>query len=372
MSNIHFPVYVSKENVSDENYKITEINFDNEDKVDKDEVIFSLETSKADIDITAPEDGYLYFEIKLDDELKVGDLLCVISKEKKYPIIFFKNHTDAKKQVASKKGNTQFDTKKTVKISKKAKELMQENNLTTNDFSEFELIRYDDVVSFLDQKNESILNKTDTNIPTYKSNDIVILGAGGHAKMCIDILKRDKRYNIIGVVATPLPSQKKILDIPVIGDQNSLRSLKEHGVKNVILGIGLLNNHSKRIEIYNELKNIGFNIPNIIHPDASVEISAKMGDGNQIMAGAIIGSNVIIENNCIVNSGSIISHDTTLNNNVHITPGAIIAGSVEIGENTLIGMGATILNNIKIGKNVIVTNGTNVIKDIENNKIIKN
>ena len=46
------------------------------------------------------------------------------------------------------------------------------------------------------------------------------------------------------------------------------------------------------------------------------------------MAGAIIGSYVSIDENCIINSGSIISHDSTIKKSSHITPGAILAGNV--------------------------------------------
>jgi len=192
--------------------------------------------------------------------------------------------------------------------------------------------------------------------------------------MCIDIINQMKTYKIIGIIDRDIKIGSKVMGIPVIAKDRDedLKQLYNGGVKLIINGIGAATNHSIREKIYKKLKRIGFFIPNIIHPKASVEPSVSMGEGNQIMANAIVGSDVKIQNNCIINSGAIVSHDSVLENNVHIAPGAILAGRVFVGENSLIGMGSTIYLHIKIGESVIIYNNCSITKNIPDNSIIKN
>jgi len=135
--------------------------------------------------------------------------------------------------------------------------------------------------------------------------------------------------------------------------------------------LGGLDNQMSRLDLFNRLKSIGYQCPNIIHPKAIVEPSVLLGEGNHIMGGALVGSCALLSNNIIVNSNSVISHDCIIHDNVHVTPGAILAGTVEVGENTIIGMGVTVFYNCKIGNNVIITNGKHIFNNIDDNKIIK-
>ena len=89
---------------------------------------------------------------------------------------------------------------------------------------------------------------------------IVLVGAGGHCKVIIDIIKSVGEYDIIGVTDTTFRGQKLVLDIPIIGDDSILKKLYNDGVKNAFVCIGALQNIKLRDKIYNKLKDIGFNI----------------------------------------------------------------------------------------------------------------
>jgi len=365
------PIWIPKDNVSDEAYKLTEIYITNGSSIKTGDLIGSLETSKADIEIESPADGFLHYKVEEGDTIAVGALLAVITPDENFPKAYF---DDQEKEAIPAKGNGTM-TATTVRVSKKAQRLLEEHQIDPEVFTGKSLISYQDVKEYLDKGASVKPADKVAAVPaakSYSSNQkIVIWGAGGHAKMCIDILRQMKTYEIIGAVASPLPSNKEVLGIPVIGEQDQLEALYNQGVRFAVLGIGALFNPALRSELYARLKKIGFYIPNIIHPSAIIEPSAKMGEGNQVMAGAVIGSDVSIGNNGIINSGSIISHDCIIKDNVHLTPGAILAGSVSIGDNTLVGMGATVLLDRKIGSNVMIHNGVNITKDIADYQTIK-
>jgi UDP-perosamine 4-acetyltransferase len=176
--------------------------------------------------------------------------------------------------------------------------------------------------------------------------------------MCIDILLEQKKFNLVGFIDKIETSDKKY-NLNYLGSLENLDNLISMGLKNLIIGIGFTGQLKKREKYYDEFSD-KINIPTIIHKRAIIEDSAKIKEGCQIMAGAIIGSNVSIESNCIINSGSIISHDSTVKKSSHITPGAILAGNVTIGRRCTIGMGSTIYLGLEISDDEIINNGENV------------
>ena len=198
---------------------------------------------------------------------------------------------------------------------------------------------------------------------------IVLVGAGGHCKVIIDIIKSASKYDIIGVTDKACVDEKFVLDIPIIGDDSILEELYNSGVKNAFVCVGALRNISIRDTIYNKLLDIGFNIPVLIHKDAIVSPYATIAFGTCVMPGAIVNPGVVIEENCIINTGVVIEHDCNLQRNTHISPRACLAGAVSIGRNTHVGMGSSIIQTVHIGSNVIIGAGAVVIENIVDNVV---
>ncbi|MFM1774779.1 MAG: hypothetical protein RJA53_389, partial [Bacteroidota bacterium] len=192
--------------------------------------------------------------------------------------------------------------------------------------------------------------------------DIVIVGIGGHAGMCIDILRQSNRYKIVGYIDDNATNDKKY-GLKYLGRISDIEVLAKKGLLNAILGIGFVGNLKKREKVYNYLSQF-VNIPSIIHRSSIIEPTAKIEKGCQIMAGAIIGSNVLIGENCIVNSGAIVSHDSIISDGTHLTPGATLAGNVNIGKRVTVGMCSTIYFGLNISDDVVITNGKSVIENI--------
>lgn len=196
---------------------------------------------------------------------------------------------------------------------------------------------------------------------------IILIGAGGHCKVIIDIIKSKNEYKIAGITDQRLNGH--IFNIPIIGNDDVLKKIYNEGVEYAFICIGALGNIKIRNKVYQKLKNIGFKFPVLIHKYAVVSPFSEINEGSCVMAGAIINSAAVIGENCIINSGSIIEHDCIIGNNTHISPGATIAGNVNIGDDTHIGIGSTIIQGINIGSNVTVGAGAVVISDIESNSL---
>ena len=358
MKNNIIPIVIEKEGVSDDSYNVVELYFKNGDSVKKGQLIFCIETSKAAIEVESPISGFVFYNMEENDKVGIGKIAAAISDTNSIPDDWFASNDSSKPEATANETG--------VRISKPAQRLIDENNIDIFVFGAKELITKEDVLNYLNASEESSLEEI-----TINEKSLLVYGGGGHAKMCIETLKHSDSYEMIGIVDSKLPIHSKVLGLLVLGRENILDGLVKDGLKNAVLGIGVVLNHGIREKLFILLKEKGLFIPTIIHPSASVEPSALLGEGNQIMQGAIIGPDVKIGNNCIINSGSIISHDSVIGDNVHIAPGAIIAGSVTIADNSVVGMGATVFLGVTIGKNVTINNGVNIISDIADNMVIK-
>lgn len=202
-------------------------------------------------------------------------------------------------------------------------------------------------------------------------DEIIIIGTGGHARSCIDVIEQQNKYKIAGLVEKDRSQAKNIYGYPIIGYDDKIEQLVGF-YKFVLIGIGQIKSPNKRSEFYDKLKIMGFNLPSIISPRAYVSKHAQISEGTIVMHDCIVNANAQIGNNCIINTGSLIEHDTLIGDNCHISTGALINGEVVIGSGTFIGSGCITKHNITIGTNCLIGAGITLNNDINKNSIIKN
>jgi len=206
-------------------------------------------------------------------------------------------------------------------------------------------------------KSEGINAQDAATIEPFRGNSkVMVIGAGGHAKVVIDCLEQENKYQIENIID----------DMPPVNfmDQYKIDKREQNNdyiSVNAIIAIG---NPIHRKNIANQLKS---NFVMTIHPNAVVSKHAKIGEGCQIFATAVINAAATIGKHCIINTGAIIEHDCVLEDYVHIAPNATLSGGVQVGESSHIGIGASVLQNITIGKNVTIGAGAVVTKDIPDN-----
>ncbi|MFH1770935.1 MAG: acetyltransferase [archaeon] len=200
---------------------------------------------------------------------------------------------------------------------------------------------------------------------------VLIIGAGPHAGVIVDILKQLHDKEIIGLtdIDKNLIGTKKY-GLNILGDDSIIKKLvNEKKVDSVIIGIGyeLL---SVRERIFNNLKKNNIKFTKAIHPSAIISKSAKIEPGVAVMAGAVINPETVIKENSVVNTGAIVEHDNKINKGVFIQGGAKLAGGVNVGINSIVGMGAIVRENIVIGSNSIIGAGAVVTKDVPDNVVM--
>jgi UDP-perosamine 4-acetyltransferase len=200
---------------------------------------------------------------------------------------------------------------------------------------------------------------------------VVGLGAGGHAKVVIEILRLANDIEIVGLLDSRSELHNtKLLDLPVLGDDSLLPGLRVDGVSHVFIGVGTVGNIGPRLRVFQMARTAGFEIIAAIHPGAAISPSAKIGVGPTIMAGAVVNAQSHIGDNVIVNSGAIVEHDCRVGHHVHISPGATLGGGVSVEDRSMVGLGAVVLPGIHIGSNVLIGAGAVVTRDVPDGKVV--
>lgn len=192
--------------------------------------------------------------------------------------------------------------------------------------------------------------------------EIVVIGAGGHARVVADVIRLSGAYQIRGFLDQLHGARHgdAFEGARILGGDDLLPELLQDGVAAVVA----IGDNEARRRIGEDLLRRGFSLAVLIHPTATVAGSVEIGAGTVVFAGAIVNPATRIGAHVIINTAATIDHDCAIGDAVHVAPGVHIAGDVTIGEGTLIGVGAAIKPGVTVGHNAVVGVGAAVVADV--------
>lgn len=190
------------------------------------------------------------------------------------------------------------------------------------------------------------------------SKGIVMIGAGGHAKVCIELFRAMGRE-----VAWCVDSSgaSECLGVPVRQGDEHLAALRAQGFDEAFVAVGA---NTVRRRLGGKLQDLGFRLVNAISPAATVSPTARLGNGIAIMAGAVINADAAIGDLVIINTGATVDHDCRIGIAAHLAPQCALAGNVHVGAEAFLGVGCKVIPETHIGDNVLVGAGGVVISDL--------
>lgn len=190
---------------------------------------------------------------------------------------------------------------------------------------------------------------------------LVVLGTGGHASVVVD-LARAAGIPVKGCVGPEKPAFDG--EFCAYLGQDSVLDSFDRDKLDVTVGVGSVGDATLRRKLFEMVSRKGFHLPALTHPEAFVAKSAVVGEGSQVMAGAVVQSHARMGRNVIVNSGAIIEHHVIVEDHAHVAPGAVVCGGAMIGEGGHIGANATVLQGLQVGANCVVAAGSVVVRDV--------
>lgn len=199
---------------------------------------------------------------------------------------------------------------------------------------------------------------------TSKIDSVLLVGTGGHCRVIIDTLRRIDSEIKIGLVTKERDMSFTLDGVPSLGCDEDLDKLFIQGYKYAFISVGSIKSTSHREKLENKLKTIGYTLPVIVDPTATVSKSAALGAGTFVAAGAIINAGASIGDCCIVNTGAIIEHECEIGSFSHISPAAVLLGGVKVGRSSHVGAKCVIRQGLTVGKESVLGIGSVVTKDI--------
>lgn len=193
---------------------------------------------------------------------------------------------------------------------------------------------------------------------------ILLVGAGGHARACIDVIEQEGRFAMAGLVGLPHEVGTRVLGYPVLGTDADLSTLLGD-YAHALVSVGQIKTSEPRMRLFDLFEQSGYALPVIVSPRAYVSPHATLGAGTIVMHGAVVNAGAAVGRNCIINSQSLVEHDVVIADHCHIATAAVINSGVRIGAGTFIGSGSSVRQCINIGERCLIGMGQRVFADCE-------
>lgn len=185
---------------------------------------------------------------------------------------------------------------------------------------------------------------------------LILIGAGGHARACIDVIEQQGRFEIAGLVGTAAELHTRQLGYEVIATDSELAHLATR-FRYALVTTGQIGSPELRMRLYDEALRLGFELPVIVAPGAHVSPHASIGAGSIVMHGAVVNAAATVGQNCIINTRALVEHDAAVGDHCHISTAAVLNGAVSVGAGSFVGSGCVVKQGVTLGRRCIVGMG---------------
>lgn len=192
---------------------------------------------------------------------------------------------------------------------------------------------------------------------------VVLLGGGGHAAVCADVLEQNG-WEVLGYSA---PAVERDSEMAWLGNDDELFGLWEMPRPALFPAIG---DNLLRRRLVERAHAQGWHIPSAVSRWAMIARTASIGAGAVVMPGAVLNAHAHLGTGSIVNSGAIVEHHVRVGPFAHIAPNATLAGRVQVGEASFVGAGAVVIPEVVIGERVIVGAGATVVRNVPDGVVV--
>lgn len=196
-------------------------------------------------------------------------------------------------------------------------------------------------------------------------DNIVLMGSSGHAKVIIDIVEKEGRYGIVGLIDSFRSVGETTLGYRVLGAELDLpRLVVEYNLGGIIIAIG---DNSVRAHAASRVADLCPDLPFVsaVHPNTQIGKDATIGAGTVVMAGAVVNPCCHVGRLCIVNTKASLDHDSVMGDFSSLAPGVTTGGNCRIGRYSAVSIGATLRHGITVGEHCVIGGASFVLKDVE-------
>jgi len=176
------------------------------------------------------------------------------------------------------------------------------------------------------------------------SESVYVLGAGGHGRVVLDALLANC-IQVTGILDANAQPSAQMLGVPILGGDEYLDRVTIAQTF-LVNGLGANPKTFKRRNIFTVMKTRGFTFKSFKHPSAIVSSRISMGEGCQVMAGAVIQAGVTLEENVVINTRASIDHNCMISSHAFIAPGVTLCGNVTVASSAFMMNSVSAIENL--------------------------
>jgi sugar O-acyltransferase (sialic acid O-acetyltransferase NeuD family) len=200
--------------------------------------------------------------------------------------------------------------------------------------------------------------------------NIVLFGGGNQVQYVIDIIEKEGKYRIIGIIDSVKEIGISVFGYKIIGRLDNLHELMQFN--NFNAGFISIGDNYTRYFLYNEIVKLkpDFKFINAIHPSSIIGNNVKFGIGVLAMAKCIFNPGSLIGDFTFFATAAQIEHDCIISDYASVSAGTILGGHVLIGKFSALTLGVVVLDRVSIGENTVVGAGSLVLKSLPDNVLV--
>jgi sugar O-acyltransferase (sialic acid O-acetyltransferase NeuD family) len=171
------------------------------------------------------------------------------------------------------------------------------------------------------------------------SRPLILIGAGGHAKVVAQAWRRAGGVLAAYVdrAAASWPNVRHVAD-----DAQAMALAAEADFALAFVGRTPAD-LARRTALFRRYVAAGCRFPPIVDPTASVASECALEAGVQVLAGAAVNPGARIGEAAVINTRAVTEHDAAVAAGAHIAPGATVLGAATVGAHCVIGANAVVL-----------------------------
>lgn len=191
----------------------------------------------------------------------------------------------------------------------------------------------------------------------------IIIGAGTYGEVYLAYLQ-EAGVNIVGFLDDdPKFTSQSVRGVPVLGPISKLETLRTtHGIEAVYCPLG---NNKLRVKFLTKAKELGYKIPNYIHPSVIISPNVTIGEGVYVLLGTTIMPHTVIKDYVMISMGVHLAHHCVLDEGVFLSTGCNFGASIHARKYAYCGISSTIMTGIhELGEDCLIGAGAVVIRDV--------
>jgi len=353
------PVLVPTSDVNSETGLLLAWHARDRSKVDAGETIAEIETSKAIIDVPAPESGFILHTASEGTEMRLAEpiarLFADVNELEKYS-----EHEQRRRAEAAESGP---------RATEPARRRAEELGVDLASIVEDALI----TVGMVEAAAAATTVMTDLPDPlpgVAAVPRIALFGAGLGAMQVIDILQRAESGIAVAVADDdPACWATEVMGVPVVGGFERFVALFGEGAFDAaVIAIASV---AARARLREALAANGIPLANAIDPTARIGAGVVFGTGNIVCAFCHFGVETVVGDNNFLSAYNSYDHHNKLGSDVATGPACTTSGLVVIGDRVRLGTGIHVEPRVEIGDDVHVASGSVIVASVPAGHAVK-